>query len=317
MVSANVACLVRATFVFGLLVLGLASACSQEPASVVAREGLPHRRIAGTRVELSAPRGFEPSEAVHGIARADARAKLGVFELPAPFAETAPDPTQWNDAELRLVRWEAARVAGNEARLYHLERERDGVATKSWMVVCGDATESLLMVAECDAELAAELEQPLRECLLGAKWERESVPQLAFELTPGADLVLVRDDGTAHVYAPTGTPSPLPEGTPFLLVTQVPRSAAEGLEAACRERLDGALATVGAQIVALESSKEVASAGRRGWELVASVDGGRLAWITLVPAGAGALVLQGQCPLARREPYLAAFRAAAASLTLK
>lgn len=311
------ACLVRATFVSGLLILGLASACSQEPASEVAREPLPHRRIVGTRVELQVPRGFEPSEAVHGVARADGRAKVGVFELPAPFAETAPDPTLWNDAELRLVRWENARVAGHEARLYHLERERDGVATRSWMVVSGDTTESLLMVAEWDAELAAELEQPLRECLLGAHWQRESVPQLTFELAPGADLVLVRDDGTAHVYAPAGTPSPLPEGTPFLLVAQVSRSAAEGLEAACRERLEGALATVGAHIVALESSQELSSAGRSGWELVARVEGERLAWITLVPAGAGALVLQGQCRLAQREPYLAAFRAAAASLTLK
>jgi hypothetical protein len=312
-----VACLVRATFVSALLVLGLVSACSPEPASEATREAVPHRKIAGTRVELSAPRGFEPSEAVQGLARSDGRAKLGVFELPTPFAETAPDPSRWNDVELRLLRWEPARIAEVEARLYHLERERDGVTQRSWMLVGGDTHESLVMVAECDGELAAELEQPLRECLLGAKWQRETAPRISFELTPGADLVLVRDDGAAHVYAPAGTPSPLPEGTAFLLVAQTPRSNAEGLEAACRERLEGALGSVGAQLVALESSQEVASAGRKAWELVASVEGGLLAWITLVPAGDGALVLQGQCRVAQREPYLAAFRAAAASLTLK
>lgn len=311
------ACLVRATFIFGLLVLGLASACSREPASGTVQAGLPHRRIEGTRVELSAPRGFEPSEAVQGLVRSDARAKIGVFELPAPFAETAPDPTQWSDEEVRLVRWEAVRVAEVEARLYHLERRGGGGERRSWMLVGGDAQESLVMVAECDNQLAAELEQPLRECLLGARWRREVAPVISFELQPGADLVLVRDDGAVHVYAPRGTPSPLPEGTPFLLVAQVSSSSAEGLEAACRERLEGALGAAGTRLRAVESSVAVASAGRKAWEVVASVESGLLAWITLVPVGDGALVLQGQCRATQREPYLAAFRAAATSLVLE
>ena len=310
----------RATFIFWLLLLGLASACSQEPAAE--KVPFPHRRIEGTRVELSAPHGFEPSEAVQGLARGDGRAKVGVFELPAPFAETAPDPERWDDRELRLVRCETVRIAGHEARLYHLARTLEGVERRSWMAVCGDASESLVMVAECDAALAKELEQPLRECLLGARWHRDAAAALTFELTPGADLVLVRDDGTAHVYAPAGTPSPLPAGTPFLLVAQVARPQTEGLEAACRERLEGALDVVGARLVALESSRSVPCAGRSAWELVARVEepereGELVEWLTLVPAGSGALVLQGQCRVAQREPYLEAFRAAAASLTLR
>lgn len=293
----------RATLVFTLLVL---ASCSEAPRpeariAVMRTSGMrAHVAVAGTRVELAPPAGFEPSDKVQGFERAYGAAKLGVFELPTSFADALPDAREsWAQGGFTLLREESIELGGCAGRLFEYERETGDGPRCGWMALGGDAREALLLVAECDAQARAALERPLRECLLGARWERATGSAPAFELVPADGLVLVSDEGSSKAYVAAGAPSPVPPGTPFLVASSSaePLDSAR-LEQACTESLATALATVGATIVRVERSERAELGGLQGWELVTRVrdprlEGEWLGYAALVPHSGGQLRFLG------------------------
>lgn len=317
----------RAMFVFTLLVLAGCSEAPRPEARAAATSGSaarPHIAVAGTRVALAPPEGFEPSAKVQGFERADGAAKLGVFELPTSFADALPDAREsWSQGGVKLVREEPVSLCGGEGRLFEYERDTDGRARRGWMAMGGDASEAVLLVAECDEQARAALERPLRECLLGARWERTTGSALAFELRPAEGLVLVSDEGWSKAYVAAGAPSPVPPGTPFLLAS----SSAEPLdgarlEHACTESLATALATVGATIARVERSERSELGGLQGWELVARVrdprlEGEWLGYVALVPRPQGQLRFLGHASPTEAARALAQFELTVRSLRLR
>ncbi len=317
----------RATFVFTLLSLAACSEAPQPEARSTATSGSaarPYIAVPGTRVALAPPEGFEPSAKVQGFERADGAAKLGVFELPMSFADALADAREsWSQGGFTLRREEPTEVCEHAGRLFEYEREANGVARHGWMALVGDESGALLLVAECDARARAALERLLRECLLGARWERATDSALAFELRPAEGLVLVSDEGSSKAYVAVGAPSPVPLGTSFLLASSSTEPLDDSrLEQACTESLAAALATVGATIARVERSGRAELSGLRGWELVARVrdprlEGEWLGYAALVPRPQGQLRFLGHASPTGAARALAQFELTVRSLRLR
>jgi hypothetical protein len=301
------------------------AACSPESnvstrdARVEERVDAPYVVIEGTRVELALPQGFATSEQVQGLAHIDGTAKLGVFELPTSLEDALP--RDWSASGMRLLREERVSVAGSVGRLYSYERS--GAQKRGWMALGGDENEALMLVAECEASRVAELEEPLRRCMLGARWLREVSNAPDFELSAAEGLVLASDDGHTRVYVAAGAPSPMPIGTPFLIASAStePLGRAD-LETSAKERLLGALRTVSARIESYERSAELALGEVRGWELVARVrderlDGDWLAYALLVPHDRGSVCVLAHAGPTHFATARARFEQAAHSMRLR
>lgn len=285
-------------------------------------------RVAGTRVDLRAPAGFEPAEGVRGLARPDGSAKIGVFELPTPFEGAVPEgPEDWARNGMTLLTSEELVIAGSAGRLYSVERAVHGERMRGWMAVTGDDREALILMAECKLGEAAALEPALRECLLSARWDRSAAlasgAAPAFEVQPAGDLALSTTDGASKVFTPGGRQPPHPAGSPFLIVgTASGALGSEGLEEFSKARLEGALTSVGTGVVEIESSTAVQLGSLRGWELVARTSDPELelalfAYQVLVPLDTGFATIQGHGGAEFRAAYLPLFRETAATFRVE
>jgi hypothetical protein len=313
-----------AIFVFGIVALAACSPQASESTGktrVEERVEEPYVAIEGTRVELAPPRGFTTSAQVQGLAHADGTAKLGVFELPTSFEDALPK--DWGASGMTLLREERVTIAGGDGRLYSYERADSRATKRGWMAVGGDASEALLLVAECDSARADELEEELRACLLGARWLRAENDAPRFELDPAEGLVLASDEGRSRVYVAAEAASPMPLGSPFLLVSASNSPVASSkLEDAAKERLLGALETVGAMVANYEHSAQLALGGVHGWELVARVhdarlEGDWLAYALLVPHARGSVCVLAHAGPAHFETMRSRFEQTAHSLRLR
>jgi len=313
----------RATLVCGLL---LFASCAEEPRSApAARESArPHASIAGTRVALAPPPGFEPSERVQGFERAAGAAKIGVFELPASFDDALPDAREsWAASGFELASEESIALDGRAGLLFAYRRTERNTARSGWLAIGGDELETLLLLAECDESARGELAADLRACVLGVRWQRAASALASFELRPADGLVLVSDDEHGQTYVAAGGPSPIPVGTPFLLAS----AHDEGLDSArlesnCEQRLAAALATVVASVGAIERSERVELGSQRGWELVARVrdpraPGDWLGYAALVPLTQGHLLLLGHASPTESRAALELFARTARTLRLR
>ncbi|MFM7297074.1 MAG: hypothetical protein ACKO4Q_07605, partial [Planctomycetota bacterium] len=233
----------RATFVCGLL---LFASCAEEPRSApAARESArPHVAIAGTRVALAPPPGFEPSERVQGFERAAGVAKIGVFELPASFDDALPSAREsWAASGFELASEESIALDGRMGVLFAYRRAERDTARSGWLAIGGDELETLLLLAECDEPARDELATELRACLLGVRWQCAASALASFELRPAEGLVLVSEDEHGKAYLAAGAPSPVPVGTPFLLASRHDGALDSAqLESSCEQRLAAALA---------------------------------------------------------------------------
>lgn len=289
----------RATFLCGLLFL---ASCAESPRSApAARESArPHVSIAGTRVALAPPRGFEPSQRVQGLECATGAAKIGVFELPASFDDALPAARgNWAASGFELASEESIALDGRAGVLFEYRREERGAARRGWLAIGGDELETLLLLAECDDSAKNELATELRACVLGVRWQRAASVRASFDLRPAEGLVLVSDDEHGKAYVAAGAPSPVPVGTPFLLASVRDDALdATRIESSCEQRLAAALDTVGASITSIERSERIELGARRGWELVARVrdpraPGDWLGYAALAPLERGHVLLLG------------------------
>ncbi|MBM3990212.1 MAG: hypothetical protein FJ298_04295 [Planctomycetes bacterium] len=312
----------RATFVCGLLFL---AGCADEPRSTPTREdSRSHVAIAGTRVALAPPSGFEPSERVRGLERAEGKAKIGVFELTASYAEALRNAHEsWAASGMELTGEESIALDGRAGTLVEYRRMERGAARGGWLAIGGDERETLLLLAECDASAVGELATALRACLLGVRWQRPGSSLASFELHPAEGLVLVSDDERGKAYVAASAPSPVPAGTPFLLANAHSDSLArEALESSCTQRLSAALDTVGASVASIERSGRVELGSLGGWELVARVrdprqPGDWLGYAALVPLARGHLLLLGHASPTESRTALELFERTARTLRLR
>jgi len=167
--------------------------------------------VPGTRVSLSPPPGFLPSQRFPGFQHEGKRASIMVTELPGPAARMQKGMTRELLAAggMTLIRSQTVKVGGGDALLIHASQSAAGTEYLKWMLVAGDAGQTVMVVGTFP-RTAAELSLPLKRAVLSASWSgAKAVAQpyegLAFRVDPTPSLKLAGRVGNALVFTESGT----------------------------------------------------------------------------------------------------------------
>ncbi len=282
-------------------------------------------RIAGTRVSLEPPAGFEAASQFPGFQRTEIGASILVNEVQGPVAELrqglAREPLAL--AGITLVDSSEVRVNEREALLLRVSQSAGGGRFEKWMLVFGEGERSVLVLATYPESSAPELREPLRQAVLSTRWqptaEVDPLEGLDFRFEISGDLVLANRMANLVMLTENGAPGAVAPGDPLLLLgASIAESDLSNVEAFARLRLGQT-----AQIRDLDRIEGSAATldGLPAYELTAhAVDeasGEPLRIYQLVLAHGGRYLLaQGFVGPARADTYLPQFRTISRTLRL-
>jgi len=282
--------------------------------------------IPGTRVLLVVPENFEMAGDFAGIIWRDAAASVHVVELPAPAEEMQASFTkpQLASKGMALLRSEQVDSSIGRATLLHVTQAAQGIEFRKWMLIGGNASESVLLTATVPATLADELEAPLRHTLLTARWEPEQRVDprtgVGFSVAETEDLKIANSVmGSALVLTRGGVPTTGSAADPFIVVA---RSTAEvaisDLAAFSKRRL---AETNKISNSTVEQEAELVVGGMPAHELVASATAEPSVPVVVYQMvafdGHHYFLIQGRVGVDMRDRYLDQFREVARSLSTR
>ncbi len=280
-------------------------------------------RVPGTQVVLEPPPGFVLAEGFPGFLRADAGASIMVTELPDPLETLRASMTARDLAAsgMTLMRSQATSVAGREALLLWAKQEAAGTRLHKWMLIFGDSSRSVLVVAAFPKARAAELEEPLIRTLLAAGWStdapRDPFEGLSFRLAETAGLKVGERMSNLLTLTEPGATGPFAPPAPMLVVSAAAGDAViQDLEGFSRERV-ARTARIGE--LANLHGRHLAVDGLLAYELVADTrdleSGSPLRLYQVVVAeDESYLLMQGFVGETRAQEFLPQFRQVASSL---
>jgi hypothetical protein len=285
-----------------------------------------HVVVRGTQVLLAPPTGFAPARRYSGFESEATGASIMVAELPGPYAEIAKG---MNEQGLRrggmtLVASESLAVAGTQGLLLRAKQTSNGLEFGKWILVFGDAQRTIQVVANFLETSAAELEQPLRAVVAGARWDRALVVDpfafLSFTIAVPGELKFFARVQNALLFTRTGQANKdAPQEPLFTVAPSLSAVDVGDLEAAAKRRLSQYSKV---REVAIESSAALELAGRRAWEFVATAKdsksgAGLVLHQVLLLDGEGYYLFFGSVGADGRDTYLPVFRSAVRSFAFK
>jgi hypothetical protein len=230
-------------------------------------------QVAGTRVLLIAPTGFEPARRFNGLESPERGASVMIAELAGPVSEmiTGLTPEEFKRKGVTIIEQERTRIAGRDGLLLFASQKAGEVPVSKWIGVFGDEDHTVMITAVWPQGLHDELEKPLRECIMGSRWDpaltvdpfahlpyRIDVPQgLLFQAAISGSLVFTRSGKDAKEA---------PETPGFVLGPSLGAAKITDVEAFANGRLRS-LPLIDS--IAVESSQKIESRGLSGWEIVA------------------------------------------------
>lgn len=280
-------------------------------------------RVQGTAVKLAPPEGFVASERFPGFRNDDGTVSIMVTEMPGPFAEVRKmfEGDGLAKRGVKLLSVTEVTANGAPALLGHAEQAQQGTEFAKWMLIGGDATGSVLIVANYPKSAAAVHEEPLRAALLGATWTagaaRDPFEGLPFRLTATETLKLARRVSNNVAFTESGKlPPASPDEALFVIGVSTSAVAPADLAAfsAKRARATESLTGFGDLVGA-----SVKVAGFDAYEVVvpakdAKTGAAKRLFQVIALDGSGYWVAQGIAPEARADAMIGEFRKIVASL---
>jgi hypothetical protein len=162
--------------------------------------------IPGTRIALVVPPGFHVAREFPGIGRDEDLTSVLVTELPVPLEISLPtfSPEALAERGIRYHRSGSVEVSGRRATLVHASQNVAGMEFRKWMLVIGDETETVMVVATTPIELEATHQAALVETLASVRWTpgpREAPTALPFSIRPPDPLRIVTSARNALVLS--------------------------------------------------------------------------------------------------------------------
>jgi len=202
-------------------------------------------KIQGTAVSLIPPQGFAPTTLFLGVHQPETNSSIQITELPAPLAATVEsftDPNKLSPTGMTLLSQKAVKVSGMDAVLLEISQTAFDTIFKKYMLLLGDAKQSVNIMATYPLRLEPTLAEPLRESLMTVEWDRTPAKQLAAQLSFGivADppFELAAKMGDNLVYTVEGAWPPADANAPVLFVsTAVSRAPITDLKVFSETRL--------------------------------------------------------------------------------
>jgi hypothetical protein len=281
-------------------------------------------RVAGTRVSVKLPAGFEPATGVDGFRDAQTGSTLVVTEIPAPVAavRAGMNAEALATRGLRLLSTENVRISSRDALLMSASQQRNGASLRTWMAIFGTETATVMVIAAFDESAASTMGAVLREAILTAEWNAEGIADLSaglpFRLREGATLKVATRMSNAVLLTRGGTPPPQPLADPALIVAGSIGTAEIGdIERFATQRL---MQTAQVTSISVIEGRRVDIAGSPGYEIRASArdlkTGAPLVILqTLLVRGSFYYLAQGLVGAALADEYMPEFRTVVSSLT--
>ena len=300
----------------GMLLLGVL--VSQDAAAAEVR-------IAGTRVLVAAPPGFESASPMPALVDAASGASIAVVEMAIPLeqARAALTDRYFASQSMTVLERGAATIDGRGAALLKLRQPHGDALLYKWMAVFGDARSSVLLIGTVPEDAGLEAAAGVRLAILGARWDTGAEPDLfeglnyAFKETAGlkyaqrysASLVLRRPGDSGHQGG----------GDPSLLVSPVHEESWNSRELPLLSRQILGAMNGATPIKEVIEAHPIRVGGVDAYEIVASAteaqDGTPLIiYQAVFPGRGGPLVMLGRVGLAMAGDYLPQFRQAAGSV---
>jgi hypothetical protein len=273
--------------------------------------------IPGATVRLQPPPGFVPADRFPGFQWADAGSSIMVTEMPGPVGDVRAGMTKEGLASrgMTLRSLEVTRVAGREAILISVTQVASGVVVEKWMVLFGDESTTVMIVATFPHALASELRKPLRDAVLSAEWNPsrrvDRFEGLRFRLTETDRLKIANRMANMLLLTAGGVAGRLSPGDPFLVVgSSISEADIHDLERFARQRL--------ARMVTIKDltnieGRQVIVDGATAYELTADArdekaDTALRVYQVVLLDGRYYYLFQGKVGAAKADEYLPEFR---------
>ena len=147
-------------------------------------------RVKGTRVSISAPKGFEPAPSFNGYVLKDKSASIIVTEMPAPVDKLMLGFTQENLAKkkMQLLSKEEIEIAGQKGTLIKVSQSLASLTFEKWITVFGDSNNAVVVMAVYPERYSEELAEKMKKSVSIVEWNRDlkisKTENLNFEVTP-------------------------------------------------------------------------------------------------------------------------------------
>lgn len=280
-------------------------------------------RISGTRVSLEPPSDFVAAPRFPGFMKAEAGSSIMVTELSAPVAQVTENMTREGLASrgMVLVTSSKARIANRDALLLHATQEVQGATSEKWMVIFGNAAQTVMIVGTYPRPLAATMSEPIRQAMLSARWnpdqEVDLFEGLPFRVAETESLKFAKRISNMILLTHDGAPAAVSPDSPFAVVgTSISDTDLGDLAGVARHRLEQT-----AQITGLANLQGKATRidGLPAYEITAdaqdSGSGARLVvYQALIAEGRQYFIVQAMVGSAGAHRFLPQFQEIAASL---
>lgn len=166
--------------------------------------------VAGTRVTIEKPPGFEKATTFSGFQRSDVAASIMITEIPAPFrAATAGfDEKKMAERGMKLLSKVDRKVANYDGMLVELTQSAQGIAFHKWILAFGDDAFTQLVSATCPETEANQLGAAMKQAVLTTSFDASKSPlqpkDLNFEVTEVPGLKLATLVQNAMIFNTTG-----------------------------------------------------------------------------------------------------------------
>jgi len=281
--------------------------------------------VAGTRVSMIKPEGFNPSSQFRGFDRQDIGASIVVVEIPGPYSQVTSKFTAdgLRAGGIILRKQENVTIGGKTGMLLDVTQVAGQLQVEKWILVFGTEQESTLITATMLQDHAGELSAALRTALLSTTVSTGPVDLLAgmdFTITTSDQLKLTQAPGKMLAFTKDGVmPSKSVEDPLFIAVKTPVTTPIADLEQAALQRLQQTATT---KINSIESKQPIEIAGLKGFEIEAlgqhTGSGAPLAVYLVLMADSESLVMmQGLVGASQRQTFLPQFKAMARSYQRK
>ena len=280
--------------------------------------------VPGTKVRLEPPPGFSPSSRFPGFQQEEIQASIMVTELPVAAGVMKKGMTKEGLASkgVSLLTSETLQVDGGEVLLLHGAQTAVGIDYLKWMLVTGDETTTVLVLATFPKSEEARVGEALRRAVLTTSFTAgngDPWAGLSFRVTPTARLEILHRVSNMLMLAEPGKKIPLAAADPILLVSaSISAAAVEDLAAFSRTR---ARQTERVHDLENEEGRAIKVGGRDAYELLADAtdtDEGialRL-YQVIVPDETGYHLVQGLVGANRAAEMIPEFRRLTESFVL-
>jgi hypothetical protein len=203
---------VKPIFLFVALVV-IASAAFAEPV-----------RVPGTSVTMTPPEGFTLADRFSGFEREDSSASIIVTEIPGPVAELRAGMTQEALAQQGMNILESRQVTagGRDAFLFHIEQTIRDESLQKWLILTGNESRSIMVVASFRKEDADALGAPLKQSLLALQWnpaeKLDPLEGLPFRIKETPSLKIAHRVSNVVMLTESGSAATLGPADPVLVV---------------------------------------------------------------------------------------------------